>query len=57
MAWVSEADVELIERDLILEFRGTKVARRRAKRLARFILEQRRGKVHLREEFGEVPPV
>lgn len=35
IAKVSECEIELFERDLILEFRGSKLQRRRAKKIRR----------------------
>jgi len=45
IARVSEAEIELFERDLVLEFRGSKLQRRRAQKYARGVMAQRTGPV------------
>ena len=43
---VAEADIELFERDLILEIRGSKLQRRRAKKYCEGVMAQRTGPCH-----------
>lgn len=45
IARVSECEVELFERDLVIEFRGSKLQRRRAKKYAKGVMDQRTGPV------------
>mmetsp|Transcript_54219 Transcript_54219/g.101699 ORF Transcript_54219/g.101699 Transcript_54219/m.101699 type:complete len:121 (-) Transcript_54219:5-367(-) len=49
IARVSGADIELFERDLILEIRGSKVQRRRAKKYCEGVMAQRTGPVNITE--------
>lgn len=49
IARVSQAEVELFERDLVLEFRGSERQRRHAKRYARCVMAQRVGPVSVDE--------
>jgi len=53
IARVSQAEVELYERDLVLEFRGSEKQRRHAKRYARCVMAQRTGPVHVDERDAE----
>merc|ERR1719189_2277110 len=50
VARVAEAEIELFERDLILEIRGTKLQRRRAKKYAEGVMAQRTGPVSVTED-------
>jgi len=50
---VSEAEIELFERDLILEIRGTKLQRRRAKKYAEGVMAQRTGPVSITEDYDD----
>jgi len=49
IARVSEAEIELFERDLILEIRGSKLQRRRAKKYSEGVMAQRTGPVMVTE--------
>merc|ERR1740129_1417550 len=53
IARVSEAEIELFERDLILEIRGSKLQRRRAKKYAEGVMAQRTGPVHVTEDYDD----
>lgn len=53
IARVSEAEIELFERDLILEFRGSKMQRRRAKKYAEGVMAQRTGPVNINSDFDD----
>mmetsp|Transcript_74087 Transcript_74087/g.192401 ORF Transcript_74087/g.192401 Transcript_74087/m.192401 type:complete len:626 (-) Transcript_74087:94-1971(-) len=53
VARVSEADIELFERDLILEIRGSKLQRRRAKKYAEGVMAQRTGPVSITDSFDD----
>eukprot|EP00439_Symbiodinium_sp_Y106_P052659 s3420_g7.t1 len=44
---VSGAEIELFERDLILEIRGSKLCRRRAKKYCKGVMDQRTGPVNV----------
>eukprot|EP00927_Polykrikos_kofoidii_P031139 TRINITY_DN267_c0_g2_i4.p1 TRINITY_DN267_c0_g2~~TRINITY_DN267_c0_g2_i4.p1 ORF type:complete len:621 (-),score=93.25 TRINITY_DN267_c0_g2_i4:139-1950(-) len=50
---VSEAEIELFERDLILEIRGSKIQRRRAKKYAEGVMAQRTGPVHITDDYDD----
>lgn len=41
------AEIELFERDLILEIRGSKTTRRRAKKYCKGVMDQRTGPVNV----------
>eukprot|EP00401_Gymnodinium_catenatum_P073190 CAMPEP_0117488174 /NCGR_PEP_ID=MMETSP0784-20121206/16375_1 /TAXON_ID=39447 /ORGANISM="" /LENGTH=587 /DNA_ID=CAMNT_0005282845 /DNA_START=1 /DNA_END=1762 /DNA_ORIENTATION=- len=53
VARVSEAEIELFERDLILEIRGSKLQRRRAKKYAEGVMAQRTGPVTITEDYDD----
>lgn len=53
IARVSQAEIELFERDLILEIRGTKVQRRRAKKYCEGVMAQRTGPVNVTAEYDD----
>lgn len=53
VARVSAAEIELFERDLILEIRGSKVQRRRAKKYAEGVMAQRTGPVSITEDYND----
>jgi len=53
IARVSEAEIELFERDLILEIRGSKLQRRRAKKYAEGVMAQRTGPVSVRDDYDD----
>jgi len=53
VARVSEAEIELFERDLILEIRGSKLQRRRAKKYAEGVMAQRTGPVNITEDYDD----
>merc|ERR1719229_835689 len=50
---VSEAEIELFERDLILEIRGSAIQRRRAKKYCEGVMAQRTGPVSITEDFDD----
>merc|ERR1719215_1786060 len=50
---VSNAEIELFERDLILEIRGSKLERRRAKKYAEGVMAQRTGPVNITEDYDD----
>lgn len=50
---VSEAEIELFERDLILELRGSKMQRRRAKKYAEGVMAQRTGPVTITDDYDD----
>eukprot|EP00434_Breviolum_minutum_P023032 symbB.v1.2.020322.t1/scaffold1699.1/size108456/7 len=50
---VSEAEVELLDKELILEVRGTDKQRRRAKKYANIIMKQRMGPNMITEDFED----
>eukprot|EP00434_Breviolum_minutum_P005674 symbB.v1.2.004998.t1/scaffold288.1/size478366/28 len=47
---VSGAEIELFERDLILEIRGSKTTRRRAKKYCKGVMDQRTGPVNVTQD-------
>lgn len=53
IANVSQAEIELFERDLILEIRGTQLQRRRAKKYAQGVMAQRTGPVVIHDGFND----
>lgn len=53
IARVSEAEIELFERDLVLEIRGSKQQRRRAKKYAEGVMSQRTGPVNVTEDYDD----
>mmetsp|Transcript_41832 Transcript_41832/g.95971 ORF Transcript_41832/g.95971 Transcript_41832/m.95971 type:complete len:639 (-) Transcript_41832:74-1990(-) len=53
IARVSEAEIELFERDLVLEIRGTKVQRRRAKKYCEGVMAQRTGPVMVTSDYDD----
>merc|ERR1719229_155458 len=50
---VSEAEIELFERDLILEIRGSAIQRRRAKKYCEGVMAQRTGPVTITEDYDD----
>eukprot|EP00448_Togula_jolla_P013969 CAMPEP_0170578654 /NCGR_PEP_ID=MMETSP0224-20130122/5570_1 /TAXON_ID=285029 /ORGANISM="Togula jolla, Strain CCCM 725" /LENGTH=655 /DNA_ID=CAMNT_0010901635 /DNA_START=68 /DNA_END=2036 /DNA_ORIENTATION=+ len=50
---VSEAEIELFERDLVLEIRGSKLQRRRAKKYCEGVMAQRTGPVSITEDYDD----
>eukprot|EP00929_Paragymnodinium_shiwhaense_P088678 TRINITY_DN489_c0_g2_i1.p1 TRINITY_DN489_c0_g2~~TRINITY_DN489_c0_g2_i1.p1 ORF type:complete len:593 (+),score=131.12 TRINITY_DN489_c0_g2_i1:75-1853(+) len=50
---VSECEIELFERDLVLEFRGSKMQRRRAKKYAEGVMAQRTGPVMINSDYDD----
>jgi len=50
---VSEAEIELFERDLVLEIRGSKLQRRRAKKYSEGVMAQRTGPVTVTEDYDD----
>jgi len=50
---VSEAEIELFERDLILEIRGSKLQRRRAKKYCEGVMAQRTGPVNITDDYDD----
>lgn len=53
IARVSEAEIELFERDLILEIRGSKLQRRRAKKYSEGVMAQRTGPVVVKDDYDD----
>jgi len=53
VARVSGAEIELFERDLILELRGSKMQRRRAKKYCEGVMAQRTGPVTITEDYDD----
>jgi len=53
IAKVSEAEIELFERDLVLEIRGSKIQRRRAKKYCEGVMAQRTGPVTVTEDYDD----
>mmetsp|Transcript_36786 Transcript_36786/g.84716 ORF Transcript_36786/g.84716 Transcript_36786/m.84716 type:complete len:609 (-) Transcript_36786:69-1895(-) len=53
VARVSGAEIELFERDLLLEIRGSKVQRRRAKKYAEGVMAQRTGPVSITTDYDD----
>eukprot|EP00931_Biecheleriopsis_adriatica_P086504 TRINITY_DN61167_c0_g1_i1.p1 TRINITY_DN61167_c0_g1~~TRINITY_DN61167_c0_g1_i1.p1 ORF type:complete len:682 (-),score=120.89 TRINITY_DN61167_c0_g1_i1:29-2050(-) len=50
---VSEAEVELLDKELVLEVRGTELQRRRAKKYANIVMKQRMGPHIITEDFDD----
>lgn len=50
---VSGAEIELFERDLILEIRGPKLIRRRAKKYCKGVMDQRTGPVNVTQDHDD----
>ncbi|CAJ1380430.1 unnamed protein product, partial [Effrenium voratum] len=53
IARVSGAEIELFERDLVLEIRGPKIKRKRAKKYCEGVMAQRTGPVNVTEEYDD----
>merc|ERR1719203_1570731 len=53
IARVSEAEIELFERDLVLEIRGSKLQRRRGRKYAEGVMAQRTGPVSITEDYDD----
>ncbi|CAE7158191.1 unnamed protein product [Symbiodinium pilosum] len=53
IARVSEAEVELLDKDLVLEMRGSDLQRRRAKKYANIIMKQRMGPNVITDDFED----
>merc|ERR1719221_1530481 len=53
IARVSECEIELFEWDLVLEFRGSRIQRRRGKKYAEGVMSQRTGPVHITDDFDD----
>mmetsp|Transcript_85884 Transcript_85884/g.243236 ORF Transcript_85884/g.243236 Transcript_85884/m.243236 type:complete len:598 (-) Transcript_85884:109-1902(-) len=53
VARVADAEIELFERDLILEIRGSKLQRRRAKKYAEGVMAQRTGPVTITDDYDD----
>jgi len=53
IARVSEAEIELFERDLILEIRGSNLQRCRANKYAEGVMAQRTGPVSVRDDYDD----
>lgn len=53
IARVSGAEIELFERDLVLEIRGSKLQRRRAKKYSEGVMAQRTGPVTVHENYND----
>jgi len=53
IARVSVAEIELFERDLILEIRGSKMQRRRAKKYCEGVMAQRTGPVTIHDDYDD----
>eukprot|EP00928_Gymnodinium_smaydae_P017003 TRINITY_DN1645_c1_g5_i1.p1 TRINITY_DN1645_c1_g5~~TRINITY_DN1645_c1_g5_i1.p1 ORF type:complete len:667 (-),score=172.88 TRINITY_DN1645_c1_g5_i1:106-1833(-) len=53
IARVSECEIELFERDLVLELRGSKLQRRRAKKYAEGVMAQRTGPVNVHSDYDD----
>mmetsp|Transcript_69159 Transcript_69159/g.165842 ORF Transcript_69159/g.165842 Transcript_69159/m.165842 type:complete len:624 (+) Transcript_69159:115-1986(+) len=53
IARVADAEIELFERDLLLEIRGSKIQRRRAKKYAEGVMAQRTGPVMVTEDYDD----
>jgi len=53
VARVSECEIELFEKDLILEFRGSKLQRRKGKKYAEGVMSQRTGPVSITDDFDD----
>eukprot|EP00927_Polykrikos_kofoidii_P035615 TRINITY_DN3016_c0_g3_i2.p1 TRINITY_DN3016_c0_g3~~TRINITY_DN3016_c0_g3_i2.p1 ORF type:complete len:669 (-),score=126.91 TRINITY_DN3016_c0_g3_i2:107-2113(-) len=50
---VSNAEIELFERDLILEIRGSRMQRRRAKKYCEGVMAQRTGPVQITDDYDD----
>ncbi|CAE8695844.1 unnamed protein product [Polarella glacialis] len=50
---VANAEIELFERDLVLEIRGSKIQRRRAKKYCEGVMAQRTGPVNVTEDYDD----
>jgi len=50
---VCGAEIELLERDLVLEIRGTELARRKGKKYCQFVMQQRSGPVSVSNRDDE----
>lgn len=53
IARVSGAEIELFERDSVLEIRGSKLQRRRAKKYSEGVMAQRTGPVTVHEDYND----
>jgi len=53
IARVADAEIELFERDLILEIRGSKMQRRRAKKYCQGVMDQRTGPVTITSDYDD----
>merc|ERR1719210_1011478 len=53
VARVANCEIELFERDLMLEFRGSEMQRRRGRKYAEGVMAQRIGPVKINEEFDD----
>ncbi|CAE8650973.1 unnamed protein product, partial [Polarella glacialis] len=53
IARVAQAEIELFERDLVLEIRGTKLQRKRAKKYCEGVMAQRTGPVSITEDYDD----
>lgn len=53
IAKVAEAEIELFERDLILEIRGSKLQRKRAKKYCEGVMAQRTGPVSVTDDYDD----
>jgi len=53
IARVADAEIELFERDLILEIRGSKLQRRRAKKYCEVVMAQRTGPVSVTSDYDD----
>merc|ERR1719502_2399382 len=53
IARVAECEIELFERDLVLEFRGSKLQRKRGKKYAEGVMAQRTGPVSITEDYDD----
>merc|ERR1719215_630954 len=53
VARVAEAEIQLFERDLILEIRGSKLQRRRGKKYAEGVMAQRTGPVSITDDYDD----
>mmetsp|Transcript_43786 Transcript_43786/g.79143 ORF Transcript_43786/g.79143 Transcript_43786/m.79143 type:complete len:644 (-) Transcript_43786:152-2083(-) len=53
IARVAQAEIELFERDLVLEIRGTKLQRKRAKKYCEGVMAQRTGPVNVTDDYDD----
>jgi hypothetical protein len=53
IARVAECEIDLFERDLVLEIRGSKIQRRRARKYCEGVMAQRTGPVTITEEYDD----